>query len=122
MHLNKTKQILISIGSKDFEAILNNNPTAEAFLEMLPLSLTMKDLNSNEKYFNLAGDLPTEKVDVNSIHSGDLMLWQSNTIVLFYKEFKTSYRYTKIGKIETPNGLIAVLGEGDIDVEFKHLE
>lgn len=120
--LNKNNQILISVSSKDFKATIYDNPTAKAFLEILPLSLIMKDLNDNEKYFNLSVDLPTEKVNVNSIQSGDLMLWQSNTIVLFYKDIETSYRYTKIGKIDNPKGLMTDLDNGDIKVTFKIIE
>ncbi|MBC7000555.1 hypothetical protein BIZ36_18805 [Cytophaga sp. FL35] len=40
-------------------------------------------------------------------------------MVLFYKGFKTSYRYSKIGKIQNPSGLMKVLGKGDVEVEFK---
>ena len=122
MDSNQSTEILIIVGDTNYKTTLADNETAREFLEMLPLTLKMKDLNSNEKYFNLSKYLSTETVDVNSIKSGDLMLWQSNTIVLFYKDFKTSYRYSRIGKIENPNGLMKALGKGDIEVEFKKVE
>lgn len=118
MEVNQSTVITIKVGGTNYKATLGDNETASEFLGMLPLSLKMKDLNSNEKYFNLSKNLTTENIHVNSIKSGDLMLWQSNTLVLFYKDFETSYRYTRIGKIENPNGLIKVLGDKDIEVEF----
>ena len=45
-----TNQILIQIGSKSFEAQLEDNATAQAFVQMLPLTLQMEELNGNEKY------------------------------------------------------------------------
>ncbi|WP_353955638.1 cyclophilin-like fold protein [uncultured Algoriphagus sp.] len=40
---------------------------------------------------------------------------------MFYKDFKTSYRYSRIGKFENPNGLLKALGKGKIQVELKKL-
>jgi len=119
MTINDTYQIVITIGSKEFMATLYDNLTAKAFIESLPVNFKMKDLNNNEKYFNLSKNLPTETTKVKSIHSGDLMLWQSNTIVLFYKDFNTTYSYSKIGKIEDPAGLAKAVGAEDIEISFR---
>lgn len=45
--------ILFTVNDKMFEATLTENATTQAFIEQLPLELTMKDLNANEKYANL---------------------------------------------------------------------
>jgi hypothetical protein len=113
--------IMITVGGKHFRATLESNTAATEFKKMLPLTINMKDLNSNEKFFDLPGDLPTNASNPATISSGDLMLWGSNTLVLFYKTFNTSYNYTKLGKIEHPSGLSQALGSGNVTVTFELL-
>ena len=46
------------------------------------------------------------------------MLYGSDCVVLFYKDFSISYRYTRLGRIEHPENLEVLMGEGDITVTF----
>jgi hypothetical protein len=110
--------ITIIVGAKVFTATLEKNASASAFKAMLPLTLDMKELNSNEKFFDFSSPLPTNQSNPRSINSGDLMLWGSNTFVLFYKTFTTSYSYTRLGKIENPGGLAEALGSGNVTVSI----
>ena len=109
------------MGNKKFTAILESNNTANEFKKMLPLTISMKDLNNNEKFFDFPNNLPTNASNPRTINSGDLMLWGSNTLVLFYKTFNTSYSYTRLGKIENPSGLAEALGSGNVTVTFEVL-
>ena len=109
----------IKIGSDTFSAILYENKTTEALKAMLPLTLNMSELNGNEKYFQLSTDLPANTVNIGTIQEGDIMLWGANTLVLFYKTFQTSYRYTKIGRIENPAGLASAVGTGSTTITFE---
>ena len=111
--------ITITVGNKVFTATLETNTTAAAFKAMLPLTINMRDLNNNEKFFDFSSNLPANAFNPGTINSGDIMLWGSNTLVLFYKTFSTSYGYTRVGKIENPSGLSQALGSGNVTVTFE---
>src|SRR4051794_2570804 len=86
-----TMKLKITIGANVFTAVLYNNATTTAFKAKLPMSINMNELNGNEKYFDLSDDLPANASNPGTIQTGDLMLYRSNTLVLFYKTFSTSY-------------------------------
>jgi hypothetical protein len=117
--MNET--LVIRIGKREFTATLLDNATATAFKSMLPLTIDMTELNGNEKYFDLSKSLPTHPSNPGKINSGDLLLYGSKTLVLFYKTFATSYSYTALGKIEEPGGLEQALGTGKavVTIELK---
>ena len=108
----------VQIGNSRFEATLVNQPAAEKFKALLPLTIRMKELNGNEKYFDLPKSLPTNATLPGTIKAGDVLLYGSKTIVVFYKTFSSSYSYTRLGRIEDPSQLEAALGEGDVTVTF----
>ena len=62
----------------------------------------------------------TKTYKPGTIHSGDLMLYGSDCLVLFYQTFQSGYSYTKIGKILKPQGLEKALGEGEIKITISH--
>jgi hypothetical protein len=112
-------KLKIIIDTNRFTATLYTNATATAFKAKLPLTIDMKDLNGNEKYFDLANSLPSNASNPGTIQTGDLMLYGTNTLVLFYKTFSTSYDYTKIAKVDNPTGLAAALGSGNKTIKFE---
>ena len=111
--------VTIQINGKNFSATLEENPGAKKFFEMLPLEVDMTELNGNEKYFYLDENLPSNSVRVEKIHAGDVMLFGSNCVVIFYKDFLTSYNYTRLGKIENSDDLEKILGTGNVRVKFS---
>jgi hypothetical protein len=111
-------QMKIAVGSNVFTATLVDNKTTRRLKAMLPLTLNMSDLNANEKYFELSKALPTSASRPGKIHAGDVMLYGSNTLVLFYKTFSTGYSYTRIGKVDDVSGLAEALGSQNVTVTF----
>ena len=108
----------IKIGDKSFTFTLYDNASAQALLAKMPLALDMRELNGNEKYYYFTDSLPTDPQRVGSVKAGDLMLYGSDCLVLFYKSFSTSYSYTKLGHINDASGLADTLGKGDVLVTF----
>lgn len=118
-NVKKERRMKITVGQKAFTATLEDNATVTAFKTMLPLTLDMDDLNNNEKVIRLPNRLPTNDANPKRIQLGDLMIWNSNSLVLFYKSFPTSYSYTKLGRIDTPEGLAAAVGSGSVTIKFE---
>ncbi len=112
-------KLRIRVGSGTFTATLANNATAIAFKATLPITINMTELNGNEKYVDLPNSLPANASKPVTIQNGELMLYGSNTLVLFYKTFSTSYSYTPIARIENPAGLATALGSGKPSVTFE---
>lgn len=111
--------ISIEVNGQTFSATLADNGTARAFAARLPMTLDMRELNGNEKYFYLDEPLPAAAQRVGQIRAGDLMLFGSDCVVLFYENFATSYTYTPIGRIDDPAGLADALGSGSAEVFFS---
>jgi len=112
-------KIKIKVGSQIFTATFIDNNSAKAFKEMLPLTINMIELNGNEKYYDLPNSLSTNSSNPGTIKNGDLMLYGSKTLVLFYKTFSTSYSYTKLGSVDDVTGLASALGSGNVTVTFE---
>ena len=55
--------------------------------------------NGNEKYGNRPQRRPTTAQQVRTINTGDLMLYGSDCLVLFYERFNTPYSDTRLGRI-----------------------
>jgi hypothetical protein len=114
----KTQMWMIIGGTHRFAVTLVDNPTARAFAQMLPLTLDMPDLNDNEKHVRLPRTLPTHAVRPGTIRTGDVMLYGSDTLVVFYKTFASSYSYTRIGSVTQVDGLVQALGTGSQRIVF----
>ena len=114
----KAGSMKLIVGNKTFNVRLENNETAQALKAQLPLDLEMTELNGNEKYYYYS-TLPTSATRPGTIHAGDIMLSQSNTLVIFYETFESDYSYTRIGSVTDPEGLVEALGTGDVRVEWR---
>lgn len=97
------KNVVFLINQKKYKVIFYENNTTKEILKMIPISINMSDFNGNEKMYVLDKKLPVSEIYPWEINAWDIMLWQDNTLVIFYKSFKTEYAYTKIWYFEDIN-------------------
>ncbi|MHA7847523.1 cyclophilin-like fold protein [Serratia sp. D1N4] len=111
-------KIQMKINGQRYDITLYDNPAAKAFAAQLPMTLEMMELNGNEKYAELPHTLPASATLPGTIHNGDLMLYGSQTLVLFYATFKSSYAYTSVGRVDSPQTLAETIGKQNVRIEF----
>lgn len=116
------EKMKVEAGGQKFQAVLSDNKTARALLERLPMTLDMQELNGNEKFYYLDEGLPSNSENVRNIKAGDIMLFGSDCLVLFFADFETSYNYTRIGHIEEEEAFVNALSEGTVEVTFEAVE
>ena len=109
----------IKIGNKTFTATLYDNSATRELVEMMkksPITIIMNDYGGFEKLGSLGKSLPTDNHQITT-SEGDIVLYNSNQIVMFYGS--NSWSYTKIGKIDDLSGWQEALGKGEITVVFS---
>jgi len=109
----------MTVGERRFAITLSNNAAARAFAAQLPLTLDMSELNGNEKHAELPKGLPAKASRPGTIRNGDLMLYGTDTLVVFYSTFDSSYSYTRLGRVDDPAGLAQALGRRGVRVLFS---
>jgi hypothetical protein len=109
----------MTVGERRFTITLADTDAARAFAAQFPLTLDMAELNGNEKHADLQRPLPTNAVRPGTIHAGDLMLYGSRTVVIFYETFRSPYSYTRLGRVNEPGDLGRVLGPHTSRVTFS---
>jgi hypothetical protein len=112
------RRIWMTVGERRFSVTLADNEAARAFAAQLPLTLDMPDLNGNEKHVKLPKALPVNASRPGTIRNGDVMLWGSDTLVVFYLTFDSPYSYTSLGRVDDAAALPDVLGRGQVRVAF----
>lgn len=109
----------MTVGERRMAVTLADTEAARAFAARLPMTLDMTDLNANEKKFDLPKELPANASRPGTIRNGDLMLYGTSTVVVFYLTFDSQYSYTRLGRVDDPAGLAQALGQGSVKVGFS---
>ena len=112
-------KVNISINGKTFTATLEDNQAAKELYEIIKadgLTVEMSDYSGFEKV-GAIGHTLTANDKQTTTEAGDIVLYQSNQIVMFYGS--NSWSYTRLGKIDDLSGWEEALGSGDITAEFS---
>ena len=69
----------------------------------------------NEKYYYLNSTMKNANSEaVGQVQKGDVMLFGSDCLVIFYDSFETEFRYTKIGHIDN----LGDIGSSNVEVSI----
>ena len=117
MHETGTASLLA--GSKVYALKWADTKAAAELRQQLPLARTVTELHGNEKYYKLQQHLTAADEDVREIHKGDVMLFDGQYVVVFYQDFQTTYRYTRLGRVEAANDLDAAVVAGDVVLNLQ---
>ena len=79
------ERVVISSGWGKVTAELVNNNAARALVQMLPLTIDMRDHLRQEKTGNLPSPLPVLERQLD-FSTGTLGLWSSNHFVIYYRD------------------------------------
>ena len=114
------KMIKIKVNNQELNVELEDNSSADAFLEKLKnedIVVNAHDYGNFEKVGNLGFDLPTNDERITTEY-GDLILYQGNQITIYYDT--NTWSFTKLGKVKgvSQEELKNILGEGDVILSF----
>ena len=115
-------KINVDVGGESFTATLENNAATAALVDMLEsgsLVIEMSDYAGFEKVGSLGMRLPSSNRQLTT-NSGDIVLYNSSQIVIFYGS--NSWSYTLLGRIDDLTGWAEALGSGDVTVTFSLCE
>lgn len=116
---NETMKMNVQVGERTFTAALEENEAAAALVKIMedaPVVIQMSDYSGFEKLGSLGTNLPADNSHTTT-HSGDIVLYNGNQIVIFYGS--NSWSYTRLGKIDDLTGWEEALGSGDVTVTFS---
>ena len=105
----------ININSEKYVINVENEALMEEIYNALPETFTMNELNGNEKYYYLNSTMKNANSEaVGQVQKGDVMLFESDCLVIFYDSFETEFRYTKIGHIDN----LGDIGSSNVEVSI----
>ena len=115
-------KISVTVNGAPFVATVEDSEAGQALMARLPFTLQMEELHGNEKYCYTGEAFGGEQYAPATIEAGDLMVFGSDCLVLFYETFSNGgWSYARVGKIDDTTGLAEACGTGAATVEFASL-
>lgn len=94
-----TGQLVLQLENEKVPIIVSNTKIVKNMSGYMPFDVTFDELNGNEIYAELPFAIEASPEKVKEVKAGDVMLFGSSILVIFYETHKTDYQYTKIGKV-----------------------
>ena len=111
----------IEANGTDMTAKFEDNPSADAFRELLadgPVTVDLSDYGSFEKVGDLGTSIVRSDTEITTA-PGDVILYQGDKITIYYDQ--NTWDFTKLGKIQnlSQDELKEILGTGDVTATFS---
>ena len=118
MTANAQTKINITIDNRTMVATLKDNAATRSLIDKLSagaITIAMNNYGGFEKVGALPWKLPNSDTQITT-KPGDIMLYNSNNIVIFYGQ--NSWAYTPLGVLDTtdPEEISSFVGSGDKQV------
>lgn len=114
-----TMNITVTIGGTEYTAQFDNNAAAREVAELFPLSVDMKEwAGNNEYYAGLGKTINGTAPAATAITAGDIMLYSSRSLVIFYDSSENTAGYVKLGHISGSKNLKTALDKAGGKVAF----
>lgn len=116
---DEVTEMKVEVNGYTFHAALENNDAVTELVKMMreqPVVINMSDYSGFEKVGSLGTTLPSSNSQTTT-KAGDIVLYNSNQIVVFYGS--NSWSYTRIGHITDLTGWQEALGAGDVTITFS---
>ena len=110
-----TMKMNVQIGGQTFTATLADTKAAQEFAQMLPMTITLDDYGGFEKVGSLGRSLTASNSQTTTA-AGDIVLYNSSNIVMFYGS--NSWSYTRLGKIDDLTGWADALSSNSVTAIF----
>lgn len=106
-------EITLAFGDTVIQAALDNSETTRAFLDMLPLTLTMSRYGDREYYASI-GRLPENGEAIDNFENGDVTYYKAgNSLAIFFGNAENSSQgdLIRMGKITSDLSLFDSIGD-----------
>ena len=95
-------KVELRVNEQTIPAVLEDTPTARAFLQLLPLELTLEDYSGTEKIADLPKRLTAEGAPkATEPKAGDIAYYTlRGNLAIFYRDFRNSPGLIRPGRID----------------------
>ncbi len=117
-------KIRLRIGNRALTGTLIGSKTAQDFVSLLPLTLTMNDLFGREKFAHLPRAISTEGKRTHTYEVGDIAYWSPGPDVAIYYQHDgekiPNPGIIVIGKLDSGVDAFNVPGSAEVKIEVMH--
>ena len=103
MYIKKEESMKLSIDNQELNVTWENNDSVKALKELLPLTIEMHEYGDFEQVGSIGQSIVSDDKRITTA-PGDIVLYSSNQIVIFYGN--NTWEYTKLGHINLSDSVL----------------